>query len=368
MLVEGEPDADVIESAWQSALRDMGLGRVHVDEEEGGYSHEIWSGDPPAPLVSRHWGSVHLMEYLEAEINRPFLSPPVLPYRAFALQTSKGCYLGVVYQQWVADSVAVRLLMREWFVRVFQPTKARKKLIDLPRIRTANGPELGYRPGAIYQAGKLLWDWRKLEEQLRTFPAGATPSKVTLADVKVNLPDLDDLMMVTRAEGCTVNDLLIALLAAAMEEELRSGDDGDIALAIATSVDLRPHLPGASDETYGSLLEYLPIICKLPSANRLNLAQEVARQTRALKDPEQIACQMALPRMLMWLAERRHGQSRTDLMQRHAKIAGSLANVSLNKSWPMLYYPGQLKRYVRVSPPNPVMPLAICTTNTGGQF
>ena len=60
MLVDGVLDPDLVESAWQSTLRDMGLGRVHVEEDEG-YSHEIWSGDPPTPLVS-HVKELGLME------------------------------------------------------------------------------------------------------------------------------------------------------------------------------------------------------------------------------------------------------------------------------------------------------------------
>src|SRR4029453_9508733 len=123
-----------------------GLGRVHIDDDWGGYSHEIWSGDPPEPLVSHYTNAPAIETFLQEQINRPFPAPPTLPYRAFALQDEEQCYLGIIYQQWVADSVSIRLLMREWFLRIFAPAKARRKLIELPRLRFARGPGIGLSP------------------------------------------------------------------------------------------------------------------------------------------------------------------------------------------------------------------------------
>ena len=200
MLVDGVLEAELVESAWQSTLRDMGLGPIRLDEDEG-YSHEIWSGDPPTPLVSQMQAdNLPICSYLEEQMNRPF-PPGSMPYRAFALQQQERCYLGIVYQQWVADSVSIRLLMREWFLRIFFPAKARRKLIDLPRQREIRSPELGLHPSQLLGAGKHAYHWMRQRKRLATITSGEYVGTTSLHRFTLTGGELDEILMVAPRRG-----------------------------------------------------------------------------------------------------------------------------------------------------------------------
>lgn len=366
MLVDGALDPDVVELAWQSTLRDLGLGRIHVEEDEG-YTHEIWSGDPPAPLVSQLAGEIWVNGYLQEQVNRPFSPAPAMPYRPFALQQGGECYVGIAYQRWVADSVSVRLIMREWFLRIFFPAKARRKLIDLPRLRTITGPEIGLSPRHVARAIRPCYRWlrdRKKFAGTHGFDSGVA----TLHRFELPAHELDDLLLLARAEGCTLNDLLIAALAIALAPQLGSDNNAGKRVAIATSIDLRPYEVGNVSETFGALLAYAPVICPLNMSNKLDLAQEVGRQTRRLKDPDQIAQILLLPRLLTRWASRREPHDLVAFCRSYMPIAATIANVNLNTSWLALYHPAPVRAYLRVSAPNPAMPFAITTSTLGESF
>jgi len=365
MLVDGELDPDVVELAWQSTLRDMGIGRIHVHEGEG-YTHEIWSGEPPAPLVSHLAAAMPINEYLQEQVNRQFLAAPTMPYRPFALQQGGQCYLGIAYQRWAADSVSIRLMMREWFLRIFFPAKARRKLIDLPRLRMIAGPEIGLSPRQLAMAGRQCYRWLRDRKALATTPL-CDQDGVALQSFELSSDELDDLLLVTRAEGCTLNDLLIAALAIAITPQLNTGG-GAKQVAIATSIDLRPYEAGNVSETFGALLAYAPVICPLETVNKLDLAQEVARQTRRLKDPDQIAQNLLLPRLLARWASGREPHELVSFCRSYMPIAATIANVNLNNSWLALYHPAPIRAYLRVSAPNPAMPFAVTTSTLGDRF
>ncbi len=353
ILVEGVLDPDVVESAWQAALRELGLGRVHMDES--GYSHEIWSGDPPAPLVGCVTSQLPLRDYLQTEVNRPFPEAPAMPYRPFAMQQAERCYLGIVYQQWVADSVSIRLLMREWFLRIFLPNKARRKLVDLPRPTMASQPRMGLAPKRVLGGVRDLWRWARATPGLARFPAGPEDPRITLHPLALASVDVDRLLMLTRAEGFTINDLMIAALAATLHRQLPAASR----MAIATTVDLRPYLPGDHDETFGSLLAYAPVICEVPSTNLLNLAQDVGRQTRRIKDPERIAGKLLLQRIAARRCAGKSSKAVLDFCRKRIPLVGAVANVNLNKSWPPMFTPSPLLRYLRLASPSPCVPVTV---------
>ena len=81
---------------------------------------------PLAVLGNRDSVAAHLTR----ELNRPFDRDDEPPFRPFMLTAADGMYLGVVYQHWIADSVSIRAVLREWFVRLFDPVAARDMNCD----------------------------------------------------------------------------------------------------------------------------------------------------------------------------------------------------------------------------------------------
>src|SRR5882724_5026901 len=104
--------------AWGGALDAMGLGRVHVEGKQ--VRHESLNGELKRyPLRALPVGT-DLQSYLGDELNRPFADPAEPPFRPFILPDADSTWLGVVYRHWVADSVSVRMMVREWCERLVE--------------------------------------------------------------------------------------------------------------------------------------------------------------------------------------------------------------------------------------------------------
>lgn len=375
-FVDGNPDPELVESAFQSALRDLGLGRIEVAEDDSGYSHEVWSGHPPAPLVSQHSQSHPILQYVEAELNRPFPASPCLPYRAFTLQQPQGLHMGIVFQQWAADSAAISILLREWFLRIFQPANARRRLIDLPTPATAIGPTLGLHPHKIARGLRNAYCWLRDARSCTRFPTPATREEphVRLHPIHLLPGQMDRLLLRTRAEGLSLDDLFGAALASSLGRDLpqitghawftRQGRS----VAIASSVDLRQHLPGKVPEVFGFLQAFVPLQCVVPGDNVLDMAQQIARQMRAVKDPNRIASRLLISRLLVAWAGLHSPQSLQSFCRRRVPILATVANIDLNKTWVAEFHPTPIRRYLRFASPSPAMPLALSVSALGDEL
>ena len=115
----GIPDVQAIQSAWHRALTALGLGRVRVEGTTFFYER----------LKEAHQCAVHsvpaetsLEDYLSEALNLPFSDDNQPPFRPFLIPTADAYYLGVVYRHWVADSVSIRGLIREWCATLFDST------------------------------------------------------------------------------------------------------------------------------------------------------------------------------------------------------------------------------------------------------
>jgi hypothetical protein len=100
------------QSAWESALAALGLGRVRIDG--GAIRHEVLNGKSSQYPVKILPSNTDLAAYLKDELNRPFDDPNEPPYRPFMIHATGSSRLGVVYRHWVADSVSIRRVMQDW--------------------------------------------------------------------------------------------------------------------------------------------------------------------------------------------------------------------------------------------------------------
>ena len=125
MLLAGAADPARLEGAWRETLCDLGLGRLN--SAPGRYRFESVNGDVEmygvARVRSRQAG---LEAHITSELNRRF-APDEYPLRPFVIDGEDGSHhVGVVYHHWVADSASIRLLLREWFYRAYDPPRARR--------------------------------------------------------------------------------------------------------------------------------------------------------------------------------------------------------------------------------------------------
>ena len=120
MKLEGSPEAEAWRSAWHSTLSQTGLGAVSLERNR--YHFVPLNGHLAAYHV--RFPTADLADHISAELNHPFNDPHEPPFRPFIIRQDNHFYAGLIYQHWLADSASIRMLMHEWFVRVYDPAAA----------------------------------------------------------------------------------------------------------------------------------------------------------------------------------------------------------------------------------------------------
>jgi hypothetical protein len=366
MLLEGAAEIGKIEECWRSALCEMGLGDVQV--RRGRYRY-VPVADAQ-PMVRVYPSSQSLDEFLSAEMNRPF-APGELPFRPFVLAQSQGHYLGVVYHHWIADSVSIRGLLREWFLRLYAPDRAR-------RIAFAQ-PTAGY--WRLFGPDAANWDlaggvldvfrWSSRLKRVRRVENKSFPD-LTTRFILHRLPDglVDRLLPIARAAGATLNDLFLAAMAMACDRYVAAPPTprrSDLALGVI--VDLRGNTADALSDTFGLFLGFTNVLCGIEDLRDWNrLVARLAEQNR--RNRRGGAAQASMLRML---GGRIVGSllSRRGLLEFYRKripLAAGISNVNLNRTWVADYHPSPILDYIRVSPTGPMLPVVFTPTTLGSKL
>jgi hypothetical protein len=367
MQLTGSPDPTIWESAWQSALNDTGLGAVSLEHNR--YSFVSLNGHTAIHTV--RFPNRNLDDHISAEINRPFDDPNEPPFRPFVIHDENHFYAGLVYQHWLADSASIRMLIREWFVRVYDPPSARKT--PLPLSTRGYWDTIGPGRGGWGLTQSLL-DMTRRHIRLRRVQKIASTALADHATrfqlIRPMAGLIDQLRAAARSRKVKVNDILLSALIEACAQHVplqprRNRRD----VAVGSVVDLRPYGPPNIADTFGLFLGFTNVICQPDQlANFDRILNSVAGQTQLQKSTG------VAPASLMWMsaaliigklskpAELYH------FYRKELPLAGGLSNVDLTHTWPADYHPSPLLDYIRISPTGPMTPLAVTTTTLGDQF
>src|SRR5688500_4821316 len=129
MRLRGQPEITSIDRAWAETLHDLRIGPIRVIAkrfEEPSAGEVLRDVKMLDPLTG------DLAEHITRALNRPFNPNGRDPFRPFVLKEDQESYwAGVVYQHIVADSVSIRMLLREWFLRMFDPGAARREPLKI---------------------------------------------------------------------------------------------------------------------------------------------------------------------------------------------------------------------------------------------
>jgi len=316
-------------------------------------------------------------------LNRPFWegelsrrgSSSTIPFRPFVVRAGGvggTHYLGAIYQHWVADSISMRMLLREWFRRLYDPARVDGRELHVPRggfWRYFGPHRAGWHPveGAIVALESMTQfaTARRLDKA-----AGAQEVTCTLH----RLPDgmIDQLVEYARRNrklGMTFNDMLIAAVARAVDqygaEPRRCSKD----LAVGTIVDLRATSKEDMDHTFGMFLGFTALVVRgdlLPDRERL--LRSIAAQNAHMK--ERRAAQVSMIRMAAGYMQGRFLSSEQleTFYRNYMPLSGGVSNVNMNRSWPAEYHPEPLLDYIRVAPTGPMVPVVIGATTIGKRF
>lgn len=366
--INGSPDIGRWTNDWNRTLRELGLGRVSVHDGRFTY-HELNGVFEPLTTTSIT-SDADLEQHISTELNRSFSPTDELPFRPFILAKPGSYYVGVVYHHWVADSASIRVLLREWFVRQFDPDRAR----DQPLTISTRGY------WRLFGPHRSRWEltegllssvrWSSRFKRVRRIESGDFSQFNVRFALHQCPPDLiGPLTAFARAHRVTVNDVFVAAIAEACHRfvpVVQTAKRQD--LALGTIVDLRSRGQEDLSDTFGLFLGFTSVLCRPDDlVNWPRLLQHVARQSADQKRtgvPEASMIRM-LAGIVAAKLMRQKREKVVNFYRKRIPLAGGISNVNLNRAWPQQYHPDPLIQYIRVSPTGPMMPLVFTTTTLG---
>jgi hypothetical protein len=367
MQLKGAADVGRIEEAWRSALSELGLGAVWCD----GNRYRYVAADDARAKVQTVPVDLSLDDFLTAEMNRPFAGEDGMPFRPFVLAGTDSHHLGVVYHHWIADSVSIRSLLREWFVRIYAPKKARRTAFHQPSAGywrmfgpDAAGWDLGGNVLDVFRWSSRLKRVRRVEN--KSFPDLQTRFELH------RLPDglVDRLLPVARSAGATINDLFLAAMAVACDQYVAAPPTRKRnELAMGVIVDLRGNAGDVQSDTFGLFLGFTNVLCGIEHLRDWDkLVAHLAGQNRHNKRTAS-----AQASMLRMLGGRMIGGmfSRKRLLEFYRKripLAAGISNVNLNRTWVAEYHPAPIMDFIRVSPTGPMLPVVFTPSTLGNRM
>jgi hypothetical protein len=375
LKLAGTADPARIAAAWQSTLTTLGLGRIELNGRR--FHHQTLNGELQRYPVQLVPSTAPLSTFVTEQLNRPFDDAAEPPFRPFVLQQDGFYYLGVVYHHWVADSVSIRLLLREWFFRLYFPQRARKTPL--------RHPHGGY--WSVLGSHRSNWDlydgflssvrWSSRNRRVaRVEHPGHSDFACQFALHEVGTGLIAPLLAFARQHHATLNDLFLAVAAEICQQFVplrktpRRTD-----LALGTIVDLRPYAGQDLSDTFGLFLGFTSTLCRPADlAHFPRLLAAIARQSRMHK-----ASGVALSSPVRMLAGYTVGRfykpkKIVEFYRKRVPLAGGISNVNLNRTWAAEFHddsrqPDDARKplldYVRVSPTGPMMPLVFTPTTLG---
>jgi hypothetical protein len=368
MKLAGPADRKRLASSWHATITAMGLGNVRVDGARFRY-HELDDASR-AHLLDVPAG-ISFEQLMSIELNRRFDDTSELPFRAFAVDAGGDHYLGIVYHHWVADSFSIRLLLREWFLRMYDQPAARRGPLHIADegYWRLFGPEQANWSIGSGALGIARWGAR-FRHARRIEPKGFGDFRVNFTLHHAPSGLIQSIVPAARRLGVTVNDLFLAAMAQVCDELVplqRSPRRPD--LALGTIVDLRSRARTRMDDVFGLFLGFTSIFCRPGELKDVRRLLRCVNQQNAMQK-QSAAAEASMMRMLAGLVvARMFGQKRLlEFYRKRLALAGGISNVNLNRDWPAKYYssrPRLLLDYVRVSPCGPMMPVVFTPTTIG---
>ena len=368
--VRGAMELDRLAAAWNGALAALGLGTMCVEGDR--FRHEVCNGHTPAQPLRVVEPGVGLEQFISQELNRRFEieaegRSSVCPFRPFVLQGDGAYYAGVVYHHWVADSVSMRMVLREWFYRMYEPARARVMPLQIPR----GGYWHFFGPGSgRWNLDDGLFSTLRLATRFgnaRRIQEGTNDYRVACS-VQA-LPDgmIEDLREAARRQQVTLNDVFLAALAEACDRcGATPSGPGRQELALGTIVDLRPSCGRDLSEIFGLFLGFTTVVVRPQALHDWeSLLRTVARQSAWQKRCG--LAQASLLRMAAAVLESRFlsPQNWVRFYLKHMPLAAGISNVNLGRTWAADYHPGVILDYLRFSPTGPALPVVFTPSSLG---
>jgi hypothetical protein len=369
LKIRGHADLPALQAAWHHAINALGLGRVRLDGNS--FSYECLNGEMSLYGIRVVPLGLTLEEYVSEELNRKFDNPAEPPFRPFVLFGDGFYYAGVIYHHWVADSISIRTVLHEWFVRLFDPPQACHRPVQLAHAgyRTFFNIQKNAASFGLGLLGATRWA-SSLRRVRRVEYRCGTDLRVRVALRSLPNGWIANLHTAAKRRNVTLNDLFLAAIARVCDRHLPlKHRPRRHSLAIGSIVDLRPYAHPDLAQAFGLFLGFTNVICRPAELTDPDLLlRSISAQTHQQK--RQGIPQASAIRMLAGVAAGKciHPDKMAHFYRKHVPLAGGISNINLNQSWATRYHPEPLLDYIRVSPTGPMMPLVFATTTLGQDF
>ncbi|MDB5327303.1 MAG: Condensation domain protein [Phycisphaerales bacterium] len=361
MELVGDFPPKQVEDAFNAAISDLGLGDFLTD----GPTYMI--APHGAPLTVEAFDDT-FETLLTREMNRPFDVVRTAPFRPFDLTEAGRRIVGLTYQHWIADSVSIRMLMRQWLLRLTGGGgPAPVKLPTAGLLKTFGPGSAGWSVTA--QASSLIGFQSRMKMMRRV----ESKSDASVAVLVRDGPDglIDAIKPRAKAAGATVGDVFLAAATAACDAvgpghpSSRRPD-----LAMGTIVDLRARgclrKDNPSANVFGLFLGFTMtpfaaadtatfdrLLSRAVLARRSSLARHAAEASQL-----NITIGYAIGK---WLGPTKL----REFYRKRFPLTGGLSSVNMTPGWAGEHHPLPLAAYHRVSPTGPMLPLVLTPTTLG---
>ena len=347
----------VVASAFNDAVRDLGLGTFVCD----GARYTI---DPMSDDVDVARPAVGFAEHLTAELNRPFPSERSFPFRPFDLIDNGRRVIGLTYQHWVADSLSIRLLMRQWLRRLTGAGgRCPVRLPDTGLLRAFGPAAAGW--SAVGHATAALAQTSRMKRMRRMEPKQDAAVAVLSRDGDAGL--IDAVKARSKRVGATVGDVLLTAGAIACDAHgpthatARRPD-----LSMGTIVDLRARAGRGGENVFGFFLGFTSTPYHAADLQDFDRALARTRRERRAAAGRKSAEASQLNLAIGYVIGKTIGPKRlSEFYRKRFALSGGLSSVNMTPSWAGPLHPSPLAAYRRVSPTGPMLPLVLTPTTLG---
>ena len=278
--------------AWSKALAATGLG--DLESTDDCYRFLPCMECRAVQRVVGSW-QAHISEQLD----RPFELGDAFPFRPFLGPAGNGTFVvGIVYRHWIADSVSIRMLLREWFMAAVDPSNGRTLPLRLPCCGYWNTVGPGRRdPGIGESIAHSIRRQTRLRRAKKIGSQNLNDPRTQFRHVGVMRNVLPGLKQFARHRQVRVNDIFLAALAEACNRHVPlQSRPSRREVAVGSIIDLRPASTVDLSDVFGLFLGFMNVVCQPQElADFDRLVEVVSKQVRNQKSHGIAACS------LMWM-------------------------------------------------------------------
>jgi hypothetical protein len=369
--ISGPLRKEDLRRAVSEAFQRLGLGFVELAPDGLLYRHEpdrspevemLSGGESPERALTLH---------VAEQLNLPFARPRCRPLRLSAIDSRFGYhYVNVTYDHWIADSVAIRLLLRHVLAR-YCGLEIPGDLAALQLYPATYRRVFADRLAGLPLVGALCrWSggWLRAGRTAQVAHTSSSQMAVNYELYWAGDETVPQLVHLARGLDVSVNDVILAALARALCEFLprRRRRGRPLEVALNTMVDARRDARVDLSNSFGTFMANYVIRCRRDEAMGLGaLARCIAATTGPIKRQRRHLDSAIGMKLIGGIWPHLGAAARPRFLRWAMPLTAGVSNVVLRDPWIKTPGEGPVLDYFRAGPAAPVVPLLLTPTTWG---